>query len=150
VPIPQDVFAYTIAITVVIQYQNAFVFVFVFVFVLGSGAVQYFEVFRYQLCISVDRTMAETNAQRSQRRAHEGLIVETGVSRDTFAQIRPSEDLLAFPCGIRLLCLLNMIAQVGWDQPSSRPGTTSHVAGRWSSGWPGSIHTNNKVDYQGN
>jgi hypothetical protein len=32
-PIPQDFFAYTIAITVVIQYQNAFVFV------LGSRAV---------------------------------------------------------------------------------------------------------------
>ena len=59
--------------------------------------------------------MAETNAQRSQRRAHEGLIVETGVSRDTFASDPSLGGSAGFPLWYRLICL-QKIAQVGLDQ----------------------------------
>jgi hypothetical protein len=136
VPFPQVVFAFTIAVTVVNRYRNAFFGILV------SCAIQCFE--------DPTATMAETNAQRSQRRAYEGSIVETGVPRDKFASDPSLGGSAGFPLWYRLLCCQKNGRSGCWTKQEESMKNISHVAGRWSSGWLGSIHTNNKVDHQGN
>jgi transposase len=59
--------------------------------------------------------MAKTNAERSQRRAHEGQNLETHVPRDTFASDPSRGGSAGYPLWYRLLCI-QQIAQVGLDQ----------------------------------
>jgi transposase len=59
--------------------------------------------------------MDKTNAQRSQLRAHEGLIAETQVPMDAFASDPSRGGSAGYPLWYRLSCL-QKIAQVGLDQ----------------------------------
>jgi hypothetical protein len=60
-------------------------------------------------------TMAETNAQRSQRRAHEGQSLETHVPRDTFASDPSRGGSAGYPLWYRLVCI-QKVTQVGLAQ----------------------------------
>jgi hypothetical protein len=59
--------------------------------------------------------MAETNAQRSKRRAHEGQSLETHVPRDTFASDPSRGGSAGYPLWYRLVCI-QKVTQAGLNQ----------------------------------
>jgi hypothetical protein len=75
---------------------------------LGDSTILYFKV----SSSDPTTTMKETNTQHSQQQAHEGLIVETGVSRDILASDLSLRGSAGF--GIELFAR-NVLSKVGWS-----------------------------------
>jgi hypothetical protein len=91
--------------------------------------------------------MGETNSQRSQRRAHKGSIVETGVSRDKFASELSIGGSAGFTLWYRIICMQRVAQVLGGATKQLKICYRYRVERPWRIGWVGYTHTNSGVDY---